>query len=208
MNQVQGLFSQAVSALNTQNPDGSYTFSGGQTSTQPFTATSMSDLTTQSSVSSFFQNGDLAPVSRIDDNTTIQTGFTASTVGQSLMGIFQSIQSFQQSASGNFGGTLTSAQQTFVENTMSQLDAVVTASSNTAAQGGDIQNQVTDALTTQQARQTTLQSVIGDMSNADAATAATNLTQAQTAFSAAAQVFNTLKGMSLLNYMSSTGTVG
>jgi flagellar hook-associated protein 3 FlgL len=156
MNQVQGLFSQAVSALNAQNPDGSYTFSGGQPTTQPFTAASMSDLTTQASVSSFFQNGNLAPVSRIDDNTTIQTGFTASTVGQSLMGIFQSIQAFQQGSTGSFGGTMTTAQQTFVESAISQLNAVVSATSTTAAQGGDIQNQVTNALTTQQARQTTL----------------------------------------------------
>jgi flagellar hook-associated protein 3 FlgL len=204
MNQVQSLFSQAVSALNTQY-NGQYVFSGGATTTQPFTATSLSDLTTQPNVSSFFQNGSLAPVTRIDDNTTIQSGFTASAVGSSLMTAFQSIESFSQSA-GDLSGDLTTAQQTQLESIISSLDSVVSSTNTTAAQGGDIQSQVATALTTQQARQTTLKTVIGNMTSADTAQAATNLTQAQTAFQAAADVFNTLQGMSLLNYLSTSTT--
>jgi len=207
MSQIQNLFSQAQSALNTQY-NGQYIFSGGQTSTQPFSAQTLSDLTTQPSVSNFFQNGSLAPVSRIDDNTTIQTGFLATDVGQSLMSVFQSIESFQQSGSGNFGGDLTSAQDSFLSNAISQLNQVVSSTSQTAADGGNIQSQVQTALTTQQDRQTTLQTVIGNMSDADMAAAATKLTQAQTSFQAAAQVFNTLKGMSLLNYLSPGATTG
>ena len=203
MSTVQSLFSQAVSALNTQY-NGQYMFSGGQPTTQPFTAATLSDLTTQPSVSAFFQNGTLAPAARIDDNTTIQTGFTASNVGSSLMGVFQSLQNFQQGASGNFGGDLSTAQMTFLTSSIASLNTVVSDTNDTAAQGGDIQNQVTAALKTQTARQDTMTTVINDMTQADTAQAATNLTQAQTAFEAAAQVFNTLKGMSLLNYLSPT----
>ncbi len=206
MAQVQSLFSQAAQALNTQY-NGSYVFSGGQTATQPFSASALSDLTTQPSVSSFFQDGSLAPVSRIDDNTTVQSGFLASNVGSALMGVFQSIQAFQQSAPGNFGGPLTAAQQTFLDSAISQISGVVDSTSQTAAQGGVIQSQIDTALTTQTARQSTLTGVLGGMTDADAAAAATNLTQAQTAFQASAQVFNTLKGMSLLNYLSSSTTV-
>jgi flagellar hook-associated protein 3 FlgL len=206
MSQVQSLFSQAASALNTQY-NGSYIFSGGQTSTQPFTATTLSTLTTQPSVSSFFQDGSLTPVSRIDDNTTVQTGFLATNVGSALMGVFQSIQAFQQSGAGNFGGALTAAQQTFLDSAISQLNTVTASTTQTTAEGGAIQAQVAAALTTQTDRQTTLAGVLGTMTNADAATAATNLTQAQTAFQASAQVFNSLKGMSLLNYLTSSTTV-
>lgn len=202
--QVQSLFSQAAEALNAQSADGGYVFSGGQSQTQPFTAANLSDLTTQPSVSSFFQNGSLAPVSRVDDNSTVQTGFLASDVGSALMGVFQSIEAFQQSGAGNFGGPLTSAQQSYLDSALSQLSAVVSSTTQTTAQGGTIQNQIAAALATQTDRQTTLTSVLGTMTNADAATAATNLTQAQTAFQASAQVFTTLKGMSLLNYLSST----
>jgi flagellar hook-associated protein 3 FlgL len=204
MSQVQNLFSQASSALNTQY-NGNYIFSGGQTATQPFTATSLSNLAS-GSLSSFFQDGSVPPVSRLDDNTTLQTGFTATNVGSSLMGVFQSIQTFQQSGSGNFGGALTSAQQTFLDSAISQLNSVVTSTTQTT-DGGQIQSQVTSALKTQTDRQSTLSTVIGNMTNADAAQAATNLTQAQTAFQASAQVFNMLKNMSLLNYLSSNTTV-
>jgi flagellar hook-associated protein 3 FlgL len=207
MNQVESLFSQAQSALNTQY-NGQYIFSGGATTTQPFTATSLADLTTQPSVSSFFQNGSLAPVTSVDDNSAIQTGFLASDVGQSLMSAFQSIEAFQQSAGGNFSGPLTTAQQTFLTSAVTQLDSVVASTTQTTAQGGNIQNQVQTALTTQTARQSTLEQVIGGMTAADAAQAAVNLTQAQTAFQASAQVFSSLQGMSLLNYLSTGTTTG
>ena len=203
MGTVQSLFSQAMSALNTQY-NGQYVFSGGQPTTQPFTATTLSDLTTQPSVSAFFQNGSLEPAARIDDNTTIQTGFTATDVGSTLMGVFQSIQSFQQGSTGSFGGDLTTAQINFLQTAISSLNSVVADTNDTAAQGGDIQNQVTAALKTQTARQDTMTTVINNLTEADTAKAATNLTQAQTAFEAAAQVFNTLKGMSLLNYLTPT----
>jgi flagellar hook-associated protein 3 FlgL len=200
MNDVQSFFSQAAQALNTQY-GGDYIFSGGQTQTKPFTATALTDLTSGPALSTFFQNGPLAPTSQVDDNTTIQTGFLASGLGQSLMASFQSIQAFQQSAPGNFGGALTDAQQTFLTSAITQLDAVVNSTTQTSAQGGDMQAQVTAATTTQTDRQTTLTSALGDMTDVNEATAAAALTQAQTAVQASAQVFMTLKSMSLLNYL-------
>jgi flagellar hook-associated protein 3 FlgL len=205
MTDVQSDFSQVASALNTQY-GADYLFSGGQSSTQPFTATSLADLTTQPTVDSFFQNGSLTPTSKIDDNTSIQTGFPASDVGKSLMSVFQSIQQFQQSASGNFGGSLTAAQQTFLQNAISQLATVTDAATQTTAQGGEIQSSIATAITSQTDRQTTLKNMQGDLTDVDMATAASNLTQAQTAVQASAQVFMTLKSMSLLNYLTGTTT--
>jgi flagellar hook-associated protein 3 FlgL len=190
MNSVQSFFSQATQALNTQY-GGDYIFSGGQTQTQPFTATSLSALTTGSplpAVSTFFQNGSLAPTSQVDDNTS-----------------FQSIEAFQQSAPGNFNGPLTDAQQTFLTGAITQLANVVTSTTQNSAQGGDMQAQVTAAATTQTDRQTTLKSSLGDMTDVNEADAAAALTQAQTAVQASAQVFMTLKSMSLLNYLAPGG---
>ena len=205
MTELQSYFSQASEALNSQY-GGQYLFSGGQTQTQPFTATSLAQLTTQPSVSSFFQNGGLAPVTRIDDSTTIQSGFVASAIGTSLMTAFQSIQAFQQSGSGNFGGPLTAAQQTFLQGMITQMSTVSDATTQTSAQGGEIQSQVDTAVTTQSDRQTTLTNMLGDITDVNMAQAASNLSQAQSAVQASAQVFMTLKSMSLLNYLTpSTG---
>lgn len=203
MTELQSYFSQAAEALNSQYA-GNYLFSGGQAQTQPFTATTMGDLTTQASVSAFFQNGGMPPVARIDDSTTIQTGFTASNIGTSLMSAFQSIQAFQQSASGNFGGSLTTAQQNFLQTMITQMGTVADAATQTAAQGGAIQNQITAAATTQTDRQTTLTNMLGDITDVNMAQAATNLSQAQSAVQASSQVFIALKGMTLLNYLSTT----
>jgi flagellar hook-associated protein 3 FlgL len=204
MSDLNSFFSEAAQALNSQY-GGDYLFSGGQTQTKPFTATDPANLTT-GTVASFFQNGNLSPTNRIDDSTTIQTGFLASSIGQQLMQAFQDIQNFQQSASGAFGGQLTQAQQNFLQTEVGNLDAIATATTQTTAQGGDIQKRVEDATTAQTDRQTTLTNVLGDITDVDMAKAATDLSQAQSAVQASAQVFLALKGMSLLNYLSSTSS--
>lgn len=204
MTELQAYFSQATEALNSQY-GGDYLFAGGQTQTQPFTATSLANLTTQPSVASFFQNGSLTPVSRLDDSTTIQTGFQAASIGAPLMTAMQAIQVFQQSASGNFGGPLTTAQQTFIEGMIGQMNTVANGAIQTAAQGGGMQSQIDTAYTAQTDRQTTLKVMLGDITDVNMAEAAAKLAQAQTAVQASAQVFTTLKGMSLLNYLSPTG---
>lgn len=204
MSDVSSYFSEAIQALNTQY-GGDYIFSGGQTQTKPFTAPDLTTLTT-APVASFFTNGNLTPTNRIDDTTSIQTGFLASNVGQQLMQVFQDIQNFQQSANGNLGGQLTQAQQTFLQNEIGNLASVVTSTTATTAQGGDIQSRVAAATTTQTDRQTTLTNVLGDITDVNVAQAAANLSQAQSAVQASAQVFLTLKGMSLLNYL--TGGTG
>ncbi|MEI9892094.1 MAG: flagellin [Caulobacteraceae bacterium] len=129
MSDVQSFFSQAAQALNTQY-GGDYLFSGGQTQTQPFTAATLSQMAAtppaaNPTVASFFQNGNLTPTNRIDDATTIQTGFLATDVGKQLMQVFQDIQSFQVGTTGNFGGQLTTAQQTFLQNELATLNGVV-----------------------------------------------------------------------------------
>ena len=206
MSDLNSFFSQAAQALNSQY-GGDYLFSGGQTQTKPFTAPDLATLTT-GTVASFFQNGNLTPANRIDDATTIPTGFLASAVGQQLMQAFQDIQNFQQSGAGNFGGQLTQAQQTFLQNEIANLGGVVTSTTQTTAQGGDIQKRVEDAAKAQTDRQTTLTNVLGDITDVNVAQSAADLSQAQNAVQASAQVFLTLKGMSLLNYLTPGSSTG
>jgi flagellar hook-associated protein 3 FlgL len=208
MSDLNSYFSQAVEALNTQY-GGDYLFSGGQTQTQPFTATDLTQLVSappapNPPIAGFFQNGNLTPNNRIDDQTTISTGFLASSVGQQLMQVFQDLETFQQGASGNFGGQLTQTQQNFLQAEVASIDGVVSATTDTTAQGGDIQKRVEDATTAQTDRQTTLTNVLGDITDVNMAKAASDLSQAQTAVQASAQVFLALRGMSLLNYLTSS----
>jgi flagellar hook-associated protein 3 FlgL len=207
MTNVQAYFSSTVQALNTQDSNG-YVFSGGQTATQPVNVTTLAQLGAASPIGSIFQNGKLITSARTDDSSTVQTGFLADTIGQPLMSSFQSIQQFNAGSSGPFSGQLTDAQRTFLQTTYTNLAAVTTAAVDVAAQGGNVQSRVDTALTSQTARQTTLGNTMGDLTGVDVAEAVSKLTLAQTAVQAAAQVFLSLKSMSLLNYLGGSTTTG
>jgi flagellar hook-associated protein 3 FlgL len=70
-----------------------------------------------------------------------------------------------------------------------------------AAKNGAVQTQLDSVKTSMTTRQMTIQGMIGDVSNADLAKAASALTQAQQALQASSQVFLALKGASLLNVL-------
>jgi flagellar hook-associated protein 3 FlgL len=71
------------------------------------------------------------------------------------------------------------------------------------AQNGLMQNQVAGSLTALKSRQTALTTTLSDLTDIDQAAAATKLQLAQTALQASAQVFSSLKSVSLLNVLSS-----
>ena len=202
MTTLQSDFSQATSALNTQY-NGQYLFAGGQTSTPPVSAASLTDLTTNG-VAASFQNDQSKTVSRLDDNTTVTTGVLASDVGTPLYTAMQQIQAYSAGPNGPLTGTLTTTQSTFLQGVLSNLSAAYTTTNNAVAANGVVQDQVAASQTSLKSQQTALTNSIGDITNADAATAASNLQLAQTALSASAQVFATLNNASLLNVLGVT----
>jgi flagellar hook-associated protein 3 FlgL len=201
MTTLQSDFSQATSALNTQY-NGQYLFSGGQTSTAPVDASSLSDLS--GGVSAVFKNDQTKAVSRLDDTTTVTTGVLASDVATPLFTALQSIENYSNGPNGPLTGTLNSTQQSFLQGVLSQLSSAYSTVNNAVAANGVVQDQVAASQTSLQAQQTNLTSTLGDLTDADAATATTNLQLAQTALSASAQVFATLNNASLLNVLGVT----
>lgn len=200
MSQVQAYFSQTLEALNAQYGDG-YLFSGGQTATPPVNVTTLAGLTAAPSAAAVFANGTLPQISRTDDDSSLQTGFLANTIGEPMMQAMRALQAFNDGASGPFNGPLTAAQRTFLEAQLQVMDAVAQGTVSTVAQGGVIQKRVETALAAQTDRQVTLEGIISDISDVGIAESASHLSQAQTAVQASAQVFLSLKDMSLLNYL-------
>jgi len=203
MTTLQAQFSTATDALNTQY-NGSYLFSGGLSSTQPVTATSLSDLT--AGVAQAFQNGSTPTVSRLDDDTTVTTGVLASTVGTPLFTALQSIENYNNGANGPLTGSLTSAQSTFLQGVLQTLNSAYSSVNTVVAQNGAVQDQVKASQTALTSQQTALTNTISDLTDADAAKATTNLQLAQTALQASAQVFSTLKASTLLDFLTSTSS--
>jgi flagellar hook-associated protein 3 FlgL len=200
MNEVQTNFSTAVQGLNSRYGDG-YLFSGGQVDTPPVNISSLAQLAAASPIDDIFDNGTLVTSSRTDESATVQTGFLADAVGKPLMQSMQRIQQFQDGPTGSFGGPLTDAQRTFLESEYAALNTVADGATTVVAQGGSVQKQIETAIKSQTARAATLENTLGDLTDVDIAEAAAKLTQAQLAVQASAQVFLSLKDMSLLNYL-------
>ena len=201
MTSVRGEFANAIGALNSQYA-GKYVFAGGQVDTRPVSATKLEDLTVSvTAVADSFKNDDYIEKVRVDETTILEVGQVADDLGTPMLTAFRDIQAFQESANGPFTGKLTAAQKTFLEGQIAVWDTVHKGLVEAAARNGVVQDQLKGVDTRLAARQTTVQGMIGDISDADMAKAATALTQAQQAVQASSQVFISLKNSSLLNFL-------
>ena len=199
MQDLQGQFSNAVSGLNTQY-GGKYLFSGGQIDTQPVSAQALSDLDAAgATIPGFFHNDTFVTKAKVDDSTTVNTGLLADKLGTNLLTSYQALQQFNDGPDGPFTGALTDNQRTFLESQLAGWDQVHKDLVTSTAINGMAQSRVAGVKTDLNAQQTTIKGMIGGITDADMAKAASNLTQAQLAVQAVAQVFTSLQNTSLLN---------
>ena len=180
----------------------------------PATAATMADLTAAPSTAATFANDTLKQKSRIDEKTTVETGFLASEIGGPLTEVFRNIQAFQNGTAVTVGGvtytpagagTLTGQPDAnvtaFLKAQMGELDKANAGLTNQTAKNGLIQNHVETALDAQENQKTALQKMMQDKSGYDPARAITDLQMAQVAIEASAQIINSLKSTSLLNLL-------
>lgn len=198
---LRGEFASAVGAFNTQAA-GKYVFAGGQVDTLPVTATKLEDLTlSPTSVQDSFTNDDYIEKIRVDETTTLEVGQLAEQIGTPILTAFRDITAFHQGPNGPFVGNLTAAQTAFLESQIAVWASVHRGLVVATSRNGEVQDQLEGVETRLTARQITVEGMIGDVSDADMAKAASDLTQAQLAVQASSQVFNTLRNSSLLNFL-------
>lgn len=198
---VEAQLHNAVEGMNTRYA-GKYLFAGGQVDTKPVTATTLSDLTIPPAViASFFKNDTFQVQAKLDEATTVNTGFRADQIGTNMMSAFQAFEAFQQGPNGPFNGPLTTAQQTFLEGQLANWDQARVDVTNLAAQNGVNEKRIQTVGYDLEARQNTLAGMLGDVTDADLAEASGQLKAAQLAVQSAAYVFAALKESSLLNIL-------
>jgi flagellar hook-associated protein 3 FlgL len=200
---LQSALSTAAAALNTTY-NGQYIFAGDATNTQPFTASTLSDLSAAGDISNVFANGTTAPVSRLNSNTVTTTGFLASDVGQPLAKALQDFQNYVSSTP--LSTPLTADQSTELQSLETEFNSALSSANDVVAQNGVIQSQVTDNITDLTDQQTALQGVATNITSVNIGQVDTNLQLAQNALQASADVFQTLQTSSLLNLLSSTSS--
>ena len=197
---VQAQLRNAVEAMNGRY-GGKYIFAGGQVDTRPVTATSLAQLTAGPPISSFFLNDQFQVTAKLDEATTVNTGFLADDMGTAMLTAFQSFQAFQEGANGPFVGQMTDAQRTFLEGQLAAWDTVRADVTNLAAQNGTNQKRLDTVAEDLESRQNQLAGMLGDITDADMAQAAADLQTAQLSVQSAAYVFQALKESSLLNVL-------
>ena len=203
MAQVQNIFSQAASILNSQDANGDYIYGGGNSTNPPLSVNSLSALTALPSASNAFVNGNDLKSVQVGDGQTVTYGLAASSIGTGLMQALQDIANFDAGSGGNFSGstTLSQAQGTFLDSQISSLAGVGTGLNNVTAANGGIYNQLKGAAGQQSDMKTLYSGFISNIQDTNMADAATQLQLNQTALQAALQVTATLNRLTLLNYL-------
>lgn len=200
MDQVREAFDAARNALSTQYA-GAYVFGGTRADTDPVTATSLADLIAAPTAGDVFQNSARKNTVKLDDHLVIETGVLASDVGTDLMSSFKRIAEFNAGANGPFDGTLTDAQQTFIQGEIQNVLAAFDRINDFVGENGATQNRVEGLVKSQQNKFDYLDRLIGSIEDVDMAEAATRFQQAQTAVDVSARTFTTLSQVSLLPFL-------
>ena len=198
MQELQTQFQISQDGLNAKH-QGRYLFAGGNTETAPVDAMTLSDLTAVAEAADVFTNDGLKQVSRLDEGTSMETGFLADEAGKALFDIFRAIQLHNETTPITGQGSDTT--KAFLTEQLSKLDTVYTGITNLAARNGAMQNRVDDVLVAQGQQKASLEKLVGDKTDADMAQALTDLELSQIAIQASAQVISQLRDVSLLNFL-------
>jgi flagellar hook-associated protein 3 FlgL len=200
MQALSGFFADTVGALNTRH-DGRYLFAGGQTDTLPVNSTGLASLANPAAVADQFDNDTLIISNRLDENTVMDTGFLASELGTAAFNAFKAVRDYVD-ANGAFSTPLTGAQKTFLTSQLAVFDTAQQGLTDATARNGLMQNRLESARADLTGRDTTLDGMVGDITNVNMAEALTRLEQARISVEASAQVFQNLRGSSLLAILS------
>lgn len=200
MSALQSALGQAVDALNIEY-QGRHLFAGGQTDSQPVGDLSLADLTAAPTVASLFSNDTLVMNRRLDDKTSMDIGFLADQLGAPLLSALRTVQALHEGGSGPLSGSLTAAQTTALNSVVTTLNTAHGNLNEQVALNGGMQKRVDAVMTSLLDRQTSLTGVLGDITDVDMSEAISRLQLSQVALQAAANVFSTLSGSSLLNVL-------
>ncbi len=200
MEQAESAFQRATSVLNT-NFGGKYLFGGGRTDTPPVSVQNLEELSALTASDDAFVNDNLVQATRIDDGVTVSYGLRAKEdIASDLYSAFKTLNDYA-TANGDLIGDLSEAHMTELRTQLQNLPDIISGLTTVEAKNGAVQNRVENAINRQEDRLITLNELIGKMTDADMAEAATNLQLAQTTMQASAQAFSMLQRTSLLDYL-------
>lgn len=207
---LEGQFQSVVNGLNSRH-QGGYLFAGANTTKNPVTVATLAELAAAPTVASTLSNDQIKSVSRIAENTSVETGYLADGftfteadgVTQShIFQIFRDIKAYSDDpATGPLTGKPTEAQKAFLTAQLKRLDNASTTTVDAAARNGALANRLDQIKTSHEAQQLSLEKLVSNRTDVDPLKAVTELQLSQVAVQASAQVVAQLRDVSLLNYL-------
>jgi len=200
MSQLEGYFDQVVGLMNAKDANG-YIYAGDNNQTAPVVVNSLSELAALPGVADAFVNGTIKTEVKIGESNNVEVGLLASDLATDLFTLLRQVAQFDAGVDGPFSGTVTPAQQTFLESTLpTAIDAQHGVNAQAAANGMHFQ-MVDQAAEQLKASSVVYKGFVSSIEDVDIAQAIAQLNQNQVALQAAFQVTSTLNRLSLLNYL-------
>lgn len=207
------IFDQAKAILNYQNSNGSYIYSGGNDNTAPFTVSTFADLATLTSTSAFtdssdsqyvFTNGTASKSVTVADNQTVSYGITASDVGAELMSTLYDVSNYITNTNSgvDFTSSMNNTDVDFLTSEITKASSAYKDINQISATNGDTYQTLETSSETQTTMIDLYKGFVSGIQDVDMSTAATDLSNAQTALQATVLVTSTLNQISLLDYLS------
>ena len=197
--QLEEAFSVLKDAMNT-NLGGRYLFGGVMNDRAPITATSLNDLAAQP-LTAVIEQGAESQTMRVEEGRTLQAGVVADDVISGAMASIKRLAEMDGGPDGPFGGDLTDVQRAAIQAELTSLNAAFNNVLSSQSENGRLSKEVDSAATRLTSRMNALDEAIGGIVNVDLAEVAVRLNQAQFAYQASSSVFNTLRGLTLLDVL-------
>lgn len=197
--QLEEAFAVLKDSMNT-NLGGRYLFGGVMNDRAPVTADSLADLAANP-LTDMIEQGAAPQVMRVEEGRTTQAGVVADDVISQAMASIKRLAEMDAGPDGPFSGDLTDTQRTAIQEELTNLNAAFNQILNSQAENGRLSQDVDSASTRLTSRLNALDEAVGGIVNVDLAEVAVRLNQAQFAYQASSSVFNTLRGLSLLDVL-------
>lgn len=210
-----GQFQTISNGLNARH-QGGYLFAGANTSNPPVSVGTLSDLAAAGSVAATLSNDQIRQVSRVAENTSVETGYLAdgftftepptnppgAPVQSHIFQIFLDIKAYNDNpATGPLTGKPTQVQKDYLAEQLKRLDRAIKIVIDAGARNGSLQKRVEQISVSHEAQKLSLGELVSDRTDADLAKAVTDLQLSQVAVQVSAQVVSQLREVSLLNYL-------
>lgn len=187
-----------IGALNTQL-GGVYVFGGVDGTVPPVTARSITDIGAAANTDSLFIDAARQQLS-VEEGTAVDGGATALEIASDLFATLKELANAPATL-GQFSGSLTPAQTTFISQKIAELDAISDGLYSELGLNAIAQGQTDDARIRNVQRRDLAEIVASELEDADLAEVVARLNQDRIAIEAAAQALSQASELSLLNFL-------